>query len=407
MSNSDRESAVHSGNENDVDLLYLLNVLGRYKWLIIVITAVSAIGILFFAVLSLKLPPERSPLPNLYKPSALILINEESGTEAASLLASSGLGSLASLAGVSTGSSYGALASKIVRSKSTLDLIANEFEVADKYKIGESPVGKSRSAIDNRLGVVFDGDTSTLTISYEDYDPVYARDIVNRIVEILAQRFSAIGGNKNLTRKNLLEQKLAEVEVEIARYEAQIQAFQEEQGALDVESLAREQVSALAELKSQLILKDMEIKTYSGFTSIDDPIMKRMRAERENLARLIEEMESGYSEYEALMPAQDDLPALAIEFEHLKRNLQIQASIYQILTQQYELAKLNVEGEEQIFQTLELADVPDLKSGPRRSYLCAGVTAGAFFFSIILSFLLNALKNIKNDPERMKKLRGE
>lgn len=204
-----------------------------------------------------------------------------------------------------------------------------------------------------------------------------------------------------------LEQKLAEVESEIEQLELNIRQFQEEYGDLGIESIAKEQASALANLKSQLILKDLEIKTYSGFTSIDDPIMSRMKAERDNLAQLIREMESGYFEYDALMPAQEDLPALAIEFEHLKRNLQIQAAIYETLTQQYELAKLNVEGEEQIFQTLELADVPDLKSGPSRSILSAGVTAGAFFFSIILAFVINAIKNIKNDPERMKKLRGE
>jgi len=188
--------------------------------------------------------------------------------------------------------------------------------------------------------------------------------------------------------------------------ESDIQQFQVRHGALDVETLAKEQVSALAALKSQLILKDMEIKTYSGFTSIDDPIMARMKAERANLAKLIEEMESGYSEYQALMPVQQDLPALAIEFENLKRNLQVQSGIYTILVQQYELAKLNVEGEEQIFQILELADIPDLKAGPSRGILCIAVTLGAFFLSIILAFVLNAVKNIKNDPERMKKLRG-
>lgn len=100
-------------------------------------------------------------------------------------------------------------------------------------------------------------------------------------------------------------------------------------------------------------------------------------------------------------------PALAIEFGHLKRNLQVQAGIFQILTQQYELAKLNVEGEEQIFQTLELADIPDLKSGPNRGILCAGVTAGAFFLSAILAFAINAVRNIRKDPERMRKLPGK
>ena len=393
--------------EDEIDLLELLGVLFRHKWWIIIITFLAAAGAVGFSILTLKLPPEKNPLPNVYKPSALILINEESSGGAASLLASSGLGNLAGLAGVSTGSSYGLLAEKLIKSKSTLDEIAVQFDVAQKYEVTKSVVGNSRKALLERLSVNFEPDTSTLTIAYEDYDPVYARDIVNRFVELLDDRFASIGGNKNITRKNLLEQKLAEVDVEIARFEAQIQRFQQEHGTLDVESLAREQVMQIAQLRSQLFLKDIEIKTYSSFTILDDPVLKRMRAERENLAKLISEMESGYAEYEGVMPTQDELPRLALEFEHLKRNLEVQARIYEILTQQYEIAKLNVEGEEPIFQVLELADVPDLKSGPSRGIICVVSTLAAFFFSIILVFILNAARNIRNDPERMKKLKGQ
>ena len=395
-----------SPQDDEIDLLELLGVLFRYKWFIITITFLSVLGIVGFSLITLKFPPEKNPLPNVYKPSALILINEESSGGAAALLSSSGLGDLAGLAGVSTGSSYGQLAEKLIKSKSTLDIIVDEFNVAQKYNVKKFVVGNSRKTLIEHLSINYEAETSTLSIAYEDYDPIYARDIVNRLVELLDERFASIGGNKNLTRKNLLEQNLAKVEVEIAGYEAEIQRFQQEHGTLDVESLAREQVTAMAQLRSQLILEDMEIKTYSSFTLIDDPVLKRMKAARDNLAVLISEMESGYSEYDSAMPARDDLPRLALEFEHLRRNLEVQAKIYEILTQQYEITKLNAEGEEPIFQVLELADAPDLKSGPSRGMICIVVTLAAFFFSIIFVFVLNAVRNIRKDPERMKKLMG-
>lgn len=391
----------------EIDLLALFGILFRYKWWIIIITAVAAVGVVAFSILTLILPPERNPLPNVYKPSALILLNEESGVGASTFLATSGVSSLASLVGVSTGSSYGLLAERLLKSKSMLDNIVKEFKVVEKYHISKYIIGNARRAVLARLSVSHDAETSTLTIAYEDYDPAYARDVVNRLVELIDKRFSLIGGNRNLARKDLLEQKLVEVEVEIAKIEAEIQSFQNKYGTLDVESLAREQITAIAQLRSQLILKDMEIKTYSSFTLIDDPVLKRMKAERDNLAALISEMESGYSEYESKLPAQDELPRLALEFEHMRRNLEVQVKIYEILTQEYELAKLNVEGDDQIFQVLELAEAPDLKAGPRRSIICFAVTLAAFLFSIIFVFILNAAKNVRKDPERIKKLRGE
>ena len=53
-----------------------------------------------------------------------------------------------------------------------------------------------------------------------------------------------------------------------------------------------------------------------------------------------------------------------------------------------------------------MAEVPDQKSGPSRGLLCIIVTFAAGFFSIFLAFVLNAIENIKKDPEAMAKLKG-
>jgi uncharacterized protein involved in exopolysaccharide biosynthesis len=62
--------------------------------------------------------------------------------------------------------------------------------------------------------------------------------------------------------------------------------------------------------------------------------------------------------------------------------------------------------EKPVFQVLEKAEVPDQKSGPGRGMLCIIVTFAAFFFSVFLAFVLNAIENIKKDPEAMAKLKG-
>jgi uncharacterized protein involved in exopolysaccharide biosynthesis len=45
-----------------------------------------------------------------------------------------------------------------------------------------------------------------------------------------------------------------------------------------------------------------------------------------------------------------------------------------------------------------------MKSGPGRGMLCIIVTFAAGFFSVFLAFALNAVSNIRNDPEAMAKL---
>ena len=63
--------------------------------------------------------------------------------------------------------------------------------------------------------------------------------------------------------------------------------------------------------------------------------------------------------------------------------------------------------ESPVFQVLEYAEVPDLKSGPSRGMLCIIVSAAGFFLSVFLAFLFNAIQNIRKDPDAMARLRGK
>ena len=44
-------------------ILYYLGILWRYKWLIFAVTVAAAVGSVIFSIITLRLPPDRSPLP--------------------------------------------------------------------------------------------------------------------------------------------------------------------------------------------------------------------------------------------------------------------------------------------------------------------------------------------------------
>lgn len=95
---------------------------------------------------------------------------------------------------------------------------------------------------------------------------------------------------------------------------------------------------------------------------------------------------------------------LTIEQNKLELELSAQKSVYTQLKSQLELLKVNMQTETPSFQILERPSIPDIKSGPSRGKLCIIVTFAAFFISVFLAFLLNAIENIKKDPEAMAKL---
>ena len=159
------DNSVSTKVENDeISLLDLVAVLLKYKVMICVITGIAMVAVLVYSIVSLVLPADKSYLPNEYSPTAEMLIKEDSssGSTLSSMLNSSGLGSLAGLAGVSAkgGTSNSALAEYLIYSNTVLDAITDKFNLIEKYEIEKSPRFNSRDILKKQLVSSFD-DNST------------------------------------------------------------------------------------------------------------------------------------------------------------------------------------------------------------------------------------------------------
>ncbi len=376
------------------EVLHYAAILRRYRLLIVLMTAAAGLAAVGFSIVSLALPPEQSPLPNRYSAEAKLVVQSNENNSLAGVLAGMGI---TPPVGANVAQSPGLLALEVLNSRTFLDQVAEEFRIAERYKIRKSVRTNSRQAITTSSKFVFDRVTGILTVQFTDVNPVAARDIVNRMVEMLNDWFVNRGGTSKQRQKALLEQKLTEISGAIKKLETQVQDFQKKHGALAVEDLAASQTRMLADLRSQLILKDMAIKNYSSISRIEDPQLVRLRSERENLVGLIRQIEEGGSGLGTDMPAQGEFPELALQFRRLSSELDIQRSIWQSLSQQYEIVKLDL-ASDPVFQTLELAEVPDKKSGPSRASLCLATTVIAFFLSSLLSLILEYVRTHRKAP---------
>ena len=325
--------------DDEISLIDLFAVLLHYKLMIIIISVLAAVASVVFSVVSMKLPPEKSPLPNVYTPEAQMLIKESSsGGGLSSALASSGLGSLAGLAGVSVGggSTNSSLATYLAYSNSLLDTITDEFGLIEKYEIEEHVRASSRKLLKKKLAVSYDSDTGIFSVAFTDIDPEFAKSVVNFVVDWLSNKFDELGLDNNKIQKENLERNIQSSYNEILRIEREV---------------------------------------------------KKLGAS------------VGYGNNAW------DIPSITTGSAKLQLELDAQKQVYTQLKSQYELLKVQMQSDVPIFQILERPEIPDLKSGPSRGKLCIIVTFAAFFISVFLAFALNAWKNIKSDPEAVKKLK--
>jgi capsular polysaccharide biosynthesis protein len=327
-------------DEKEITLFDLFLTLWRYKGLIIAITVLGMVGVVSGSIVSLVLPPEESFLPNMYTPHANMLINNttSSGSGIAAAINASGLGGLASMAGVNVngGSTFSSLAVYLVNSDTMLDSVINEFDLITRYKITEHVIAGSRKALKKNLTAAYDDSSGVFSVSFSDSDPVFACDVVNYCVEYLGGWFDTLGLDKNLLQKENLEKGVA------AAYDA-IRSLEQEIQKLEFSTMALYGASA---------------------------------------------------------------PNITLEARRINMELGAQQQIYTQLKVQLELTNTAIASETPIFQVLERAQVPDMKSGPSRGMLCIAVSLGAFFLSLLVVFVVTMFENIRNDPEAMEKFRA-
>jgi uncharacterized protein involved in exopolysaccharide biosynthesis len=325
--------------EDEISLIDLFAVLWQRKRMIITITLIAAIGVVIFSVISIMLPPENSPLPNLYTPKALMLIdNKSSGGGLSSMMG--GMGGLATLAGVSlpVSASFSDLAIFLTGTNSFLDSVVDEFDLISRYKIKKYIRGLSREKLKKILEATYNEKSGVLTVSFTDKDPVFAKKVVDYCTKYLEKRFDELGLDKNTIEQENLELNIANTYEEIMR--------------LEDESRKLEQ----------------SVNSVSAFGKI---------------------------------------PVITTELNRISLELGVKRQVYSQLKVQYEMLKVSMASEKPVFQILEMAEVPDMKSKPGRGMLCIIVTFAAGFFAVFLAFVLNAVSNIKNNPEAMAKLRGK
>lgn len=373
-------------------VLHYVSVLVRYRWLIIIVTVgVTAVAV-GFALLSRLLPPDKSPLPNIYAAQASILVQQNDQNDlAASLLEGIGFDQRANPTASYRNSD---LILEILNSRMLLDRVIEEFNMVERYRITGNVKGQSRELLRHKAVFDYSRGSGVLKISFEDIDPELSRDVVNRMVVLLEEWFNRNSGLAAQRQRRMLEEKIAEVRSEISLLQDRLRVLQERYGVLSVDDLGRSQATLLATLRAQLILKEIDVKNYSSISRIDDPRLEQLKNERQNLIDLINQNQRSVLVSPQTINDGKSLPEVAQEFSQLRLQLDIQQRIYNSLAPQYEAAKLSPGS---IFQVLEMAEVPDTKSGPQRARIVLLAALAGFAGSLVLAILVNAMRQIDGD----------
>jgi uncharacterized protein involved in exopolysaccharide biosynthesis len=282
-------------------------------------------------------------------------------------------------------------------------------EIIDKYDLKNifkaQTLHDAYEALDNITETEISPE-GIITVGVTHKDKHLATDIANSYVEELDKFNTEIAMTVGKKYRIFIEERLKGAEDTLTQAEESLRAFQEKHHtvALDVEIQAA--IETIAQLKSQIILHEVQKGVWSAAGQADNPYLHNINRDLRELRKQLSKIEFGKKdgappEFGAGFSVPfSELPEVSLEYARLYRDLKIQEAIFELLTQQYEHARIMEVKDTPTVQFLDEARVPEKKSWPRRSLIVIFAFFLSLFASILLVFSLEYIADIKAKPAK-------
>lgn len=333
-------------------------------------------------------------LPNWYTSNALLFPpQQESGGLGLSSLLSGGLSGLmsgGSKMALPTFATPSDIYASVLKSRKVAETVISQNDLINYY--GTKKMEKTVMEFSGHLGVKVEPN-GMIKLSFEDRDPKHAAIITQSLIDVLNKVNSEASASQAGATRRFIEERLVQSKDDLVKAENDYRDFQQKNKAISLDDQIRAVIGSLAELKGQQALAEIELgvlkRTFlPGHTSI-----KQQEAKIDEIKKQINILEEGSpdSVREALSIPVSAAPNLGLELVRLTRELKIQETIFELLTQQYEQAKIQEKKDTPSIQTLDSPSIPEKKSRPKRTILAlmAGIlsalmsTVAVFFKEFI------------------------
>jgi len=377
--------------EDEINLLELMRVIVRRKMLIVKICAAAIVLSVCYSL----------TLNNIYTATNRFLPPQKENTSAVFSSLLSQTGGLAGLAGGGLGGSTD-LYIGILKSRSVTDAVIKRLDLQKEFK--NKTIEDTRMVVERV--VKFKGSKEgIITVSANSKDPQKAAQLANTFVDELTRRSVKLLLVKASGERLFLEQRLIVVRQELKNAEDDLKAFQEKFKTIKVDTQATAAIEAIARLKAEIESKEVQLATLSNSRTGENSDVKALQAGISKLKSHLGAM-SGSQGSDSVIPSAGNVPSLSVEYFRKMRELKIQEAVFEQLSKQYEVAKINESKDSSTLQVLDEAVAPAKKSKPKRSLIVLLSTVMAFFGSIVFIFVQEQLSKLSpEDAEIIREIK--
>lgn len=327
-----------------------------------------AVGLVISCVISFVIPPSFESIARLMPPdeqSAGLgmlagLLGKAGGAE------SGGTGGLVSLAGSALGlKTSGDLFVGVLGSRTVEDDLIGKFDLRKLYGVGTWE--RAREKLRDHTDISIDRKSGIISVQVADRSPQRAAAMAQEYVAAL--NYVVANENTSSARRErvFLEGRLSQVKRDLESAERNFSQFASDNGAINVPEQGRAMIAATAELDGQLIATQTQLESLKQIYTDNNVRVREAQARVDELQRQLNRIGGAPSakntadpqETGAVYPSIRQLPRLGVDYADLYRQTKVEEAVFEGLTQEYELAKVQEAKETPSVNVLDPANEPE------------------------------------------------
>jgi capsule polysaccharide export protein KpsE/RkpR len=336
----------------------------------------SAIALLASTLVAFLIPKSFTSVTQLMPPDA----QSSSGMAMMAAMAAKSVGGLAGMAGDLLGlKSSGALFIGVLRSQTAQDRLIQEFGLQKVYGLyGKTSRTDARKKLDENTSISEDRKSGIISISVTDHDPKRATALANGYVDQLNSLVAELSTSAAHRERVFLEDRLKVAKRDLDDAGDQLAQFSSKNNTLDIQTEGKAMLDAAGALAGQLIVAQSELEGLRQIYTDNNPRVRSLNARVGELRKQLDKLGGMPSDAAKGAKSSADvsngmpyptirsLPLLGAKYADYYRRAKIQETVFELLTEQYELAKVEEAKETPSVKVLDPAQVPEKKSFPPR-----------------------------------------
>jgi len=202
-------------------------------------------------------------------------------------------------------------------------------------------------------------------------------------------------------RRVFFDQELANEKNALSIAEDALKQMEEKTGVIQLSGQAESIIRSIATTRAEIQAREVELQATRTFATEQNPEAMRLQEEINSLRGQLSKLENDprAAQLNAGNLQAGKVPAVGLEYARRLRDVRFNEALYELLTKQYEAARIDEAKAAPLIQVVDRAVPPDKKSSPHRTLLTLAFGFAGFLLASIVSLTSRTLDRMEQVPE--------